>query len=289
MRFVTFERGGSACLGARVGSTIVDLSAADPALPRSLIALIEAGDTAVAAAEAAVARATQHVRINVTDARFLSPIPRPGKITCVGLNYTDHLIEAGITDRPKFPGMFHRVTTSFVGHNRPILCPRNSEQFDFEGELLVVIGKRARHVSASDALSHVFGYSIFNDGSIRDYQQFKALAAGKNFDATGAFGPEVVTADELPPGASGLHLQTRLNGAVMQDKKTPNLVFNVSQIVELISEFCTLEPGDIVSTGTCGGVGAARKPPVWMKDGDTIEIEIEKIGVLRNPVQNESL
>jgi acylpyruvate hydrolase len=288
MRFLTFERNGLPCLGVRDGASIIDLSAA-PAVPQSLQSLIEGSESALAAARTAVARAGKNARQDASAIRFLPPVPRPGKITCVGLNYTDHLAEAGIKERPKFPGMFHRVSTSIVGHGQPILRPSNSEQLDFEGELLVVMGKRARHVSAVEALRHVFGYSIFNDGSVRDYQQLKALAAGKNFDSSGAFGPEVVTVDELPPGASGLHLQTRLNGAVMQDNNTSNLVFNVAQIIELISGFSTLEPGDVISTGTCGGVGAARKPPVWMKDGDTIEIEIEKIGILRNPVRNESL
>jgi 2-keto-4-pentenoate hydratase/2-oxohepta-3-ene-1,7-dioic acid hydratase in catechol pathway len=220
--------------------------------------------------------------------KLLPPIPNPGKILCVGLNYVDHAAESPYVNVPKYPAFFARFASSLIPDGAPIIRPECSHELDYEGELIAVIGRRARHVSEADALDHVAGYSTFNDGSIRNYQFLAPQwTPGKNFDNTGAFGPDFVTADELPKGARGLRLEVFLNGKKMQSANTDDMVFSVAQLVSTASEFMTLEPGDIIATGTPAGVGFARKPPVFMKHGDTVEVRIEKIGTLSNPVRNE--
>ena len=215
-------------------------------------------------------------------------IDLPQKIVCVGLNYADHAKESPY-EQPTYPALFCRFNSTLVGHGAPIMRPRVSEQLDYEGELVVIIGKRGRHITADRALEHVAGYSIFNDASVRDYQ-FKSpqWTAGKNFDATGAFGPGFVTADDLPAGARGLRLQTRLNGQTVQDATTGDMLFDVVSLITIISEAMTLEVGDVIVSGTPAGVGFARKPPLWMKQGDVCEVEIEGLGVLRNPIVDET-
>lgn len=284
MRLLSFATSTGSAWGVRLGENVVDMQLAAPQLPATILELLAAGPTALAAAMQAAQRASANEKKPLTALTLLPPIPRPGKIACVGLNYGDHVSEAGLAERPAFPGMFHRVSTSLVGHGDAIVRPRVSEQLDFEGELLVIVGERCKDVGVDEALNYVAGYSIFNDASIRDYQQHRALAAGKNFDCTGGFGPEIVTVDELPGGAVGLKLQTRLNGEIMQQTTTAFMLFNVAEIVAMLSEIHTLEAGDIIATGTCAGVGAVRKPPVWMKPGDVIEVEIEGIGILRNTI-----
>jgi 2-keto-4-pentenoate hydratase/2-oxohepta-3-ene-1,7-dioic acid hydratase in catechol pathway len=228
------------------------------------------------------------MRLPVADLKMLPPAVSCGKIICLGLNYIDHAAEGGAKP-PDYPMIFLRAATSLVGHNSAMIRPNCSEQFDYEAELVAFIGKKGRHISRADALSHVAGYSIFNDGSIRDYQwKTSQWTVGKNFDGTGGFGPEFVSAEEIPSGASGLSIQSRLNGHVMQDANTKDMVFGVAETIYLISECMTLDPGDILVMGTPGGVGAARKPPVFMKPGDVCEIEIASIGVLRNPIKLES-
>lgn len=215
---------------------------------------------------------------------YLPPISRPGKILCVGLNYADHAAETGksTTDYPTF---FLRVATTLVGHKSPLLRPRLSEQLDFEGEIAAIIGRRAKDLSANDALDAVAGYALFNDASIRDYQRRTTqFTPGKNFDSTGAFGPGFVPANILPPGCKGLRLTTRLNGALVQNASTDDMISPISQIVSLASQFMTLEPGDVIVTGTPSGVGMGRTPPLWMKPGDEIEVEVEGLGRLINPV-----
>jgi 2-keto-4-pentenoate hydratase/2-oxohepta-3-ene-1,7-dioic acid hydratase in catechol pathway len=287
MRLLSFEKADGASLGVREGELVIDVSLLPGLNIGSMQQLIAGGPAALAALRTALADAPASARIALAGLRLLPPVPRPGKIACVGLNYADHRIESGLADRPAFPGMFHKMATSLVGHEQPIQRPANSVQLDFEGELAVIIGRRCHRVTAKEALDHVFGYTIMNDGSVRDFQMEKALAAGKNFDATGGCGPELVTVDELPAGGSALHLQTRLNGEVMQDSNTDRLIFDVAAIIALLSDIHTLEPGDMVSTGTCGGVGAARTPQIWLKAGDVVEIEIEGIGMLRTPVIDE--
>ncbi|CAH2601579.1 Fumarylacetoacetate hydrolase family protein [Rhodovastum atsumiense] len=253
----------------------------DPACPGSLESLVAGGAEALAAAGRALAAAPE---INEAEAVFLPPLRAPGKIICVGLNYAAHSAESGFTP-PSYPTIFARFASSLVGHGAPIIRPRQSDQLDFEGEFVAVIGRAGRDIPRHSALDHVVGYSLFNDASIRDYQfRTPQWTVGKTFDATGAFGPWLVTADTLPPGCAGLRLQTRLNGETVQDASTDDLIFDVATLVSLLSEVCTLECGDIIVTGTPAGVGFARKPPLWMQPGDVCEVAMEGLGTLRNGV-----
>ncbi|MNQ54570.1 Ureidoglycolate lyase [compost metagenome] len=203
------------------------------------------------------------------------------------MNYADHTKESPY-EQPSYPTFFPRFASSLIGHGEPIIRPRVSEQLDFEGELAVVIGTGGRHITKERALEHVAGYAIFNEASIRDYQ-FKSpqWTIGKNFDATGAFGPTFVSADELPPGASGLNLVTRLNGAIVQQGNTADMIFSVVDLISTLSEAVTLEPGDVIVTGTPAGIGWARRPPLFMKPGDLCTVEIEGLGTLSNLIAEE--
>lgn len=282
MRFAAYrDSAGTGLAISRDGSAFRGLRDTDPGFPGHLDTLLAMDGAAFGAACDALSAGAP---VELDAVTLLPPVGRPGKIICVGLNYIDHSAESGFK-QPDYPTLFARFTSSLIGHGAPLLRPTVSEQFDYEGELVAIIGRGGRHIPRERALEHVFGYSIFNDGSVRDYQ-FKApqWTMGKNFDDTGPFGPVVVTADELPPGAAGLRIETRLNGAVVQSSNTDALVFDVPTLVAIISEAITLEAGDLLVTGTPSGVGAARKPPLWMKPGDVCEVEIERIGVLRNPV-----
>ena len=222
--------------------------------------------------------------LDVTGCRFLSPLLRPSKILCVGLNYQDHLEEVGL-EKPAYPTIFCRVPSCLVGHGAPMVKPAESDELDYEVELAAVIGKRGRRIPEEKALEHIGAYSVFNDASVRDYQMLTSQwTLGKNFDATGAFGPWLVTADDLPPGGKGLAVSTRLNGVTVQASSTDHLIYPLAALVTILSNVMTLEPGDIIVTGTPAGVGMSRKPPLYMKDGDVVEVEVENIGVLRNPV-----
>lgn len=237
-------------------------------------------------AEAGVRAAAGEV-IDEASLTFLPPVVRPPKIICLGLNYRDHAEESGL-GIPEFPVLFARFASSLIGHGAPIILPRVSEQLDWEAELVVVLAKGGKTIAQADALDHVAGYSVFNDASIRDYQlRTPQWTAGKNFDDTGAFGPWLVTPDELPAGAAGLKIECRVNGQVMQSSNTGNLIFDVAATISLLSGFMTLEAGDVLVMGTPGGVGVARKPPMWMKAGDVCEVEIEGIGLLVNPIVAE--
>lgn len=285
MRFVAFKRDDdSPGLGLRIERELVDLTAL--ALPATLPELLRQGAAGLDAARSAATRAKS--RLPLERIVYLPPVVNPPKAIAVGLNYVDHAAESPYKDAPKYPVLFHRFPQSWVAHGAPLTRPRVSEQFDYEGELVVVIGKPGRYIPKERALDHVAGYSIFNDGSIRDYQ-FKSTQwmMGKNFDGTGAFGPEFVTADELPAGATGLQLATRLNGRELQNANTRDMIFDVATLVHVCSEAMTLVPGDIIISGTPSGVGFARKPPIWMKPGDVCEVDIEGIGVLRNGVVDE--
>jgi 2-keto-4-pentenoate hydratase/2-oxohepta-3-ene-1,7-dioic acid hydratase in catechol pathway len=216
---------------------------------------------------------------------LLAPIPDPDKIVCIGLNYRAHVSEGG-GKTAEFPSLFTRFTDTLVGHGGAIIRPLVSSELDYECELALVIGKPGRHIRRADAMSHVAGYSCFNDASVRDYQVSHSLPAGKNFFATGGFGPWIVTSDEISePGKLGL--RTVLNGVEVQHGNTADLIFDIPAIISYVSGFTPLAPGDIISTGTPEGVGFLRKPPIWLKPGDVIEIEVEKIGTLRNPVVAE--
>jgi 2-keto-4-pentenoate hydratase/2-oxohepta-3-ene-1,7-dioic acid hydratase in catechol pathway len=263
MRLLAFNHNGKPALGLRLGQEVVNLTA--EGLPATLDELLRAGPEALAAAKKAGDSA--RTRLPLAGIDWLPPVQSPAKAIAVGLNYVDHAAESKF-DPPTYPVLFHRFPSSWVGHNQPIVRPHVSTQFDYEGELLVVIGKAGRYIKKADALNHVAGYSVFNDGSLRDYQ-FKSAQwmMGKNFDRSGAFGPEFVTADELPAGATGLKLQTRLNGTVLQDANTRDMIFDVATLVSVCSEPFALQPGDMIIAGTPSGVGLARKPPVWMKAG----------------------
>lgn len=284
MRYMTGTAAGVA--GTRVfaidGKGAADLSAADPRVGSDLMELARnpaLGAEAMAAAGAA--------RIDPDAITPALPIAAPGKVLCMGLNYAEHAAEGGFAV-PDYPALFVRVLSSLIPAGAGMVRPVASEMLDYEAELMVVIGKPARHVSEAKALDHVFGYTIFNDGSVRDFQRKGAQwTPGKNFQATGPVGPIVVTPDEIAPGASGLRIQTRLNGKVMQDSNTSDMIFPVADTIALLSEVMQLEPGDMIAMGTPPGVGHARKPPVWMKPGDTVEIDIEGIGICRNPIVAE--
>ena len=224
--------------------------------------------------------------LSMNELQLLPVVPRPGKIICIGLNYRDHAIEGG-NPIPDYPAVFMRGTTSLVAHGAPILRPPVSEKLDYEAELAVVIGRAATRVAAARALDHVAGYACFNDGSVRDYQRKSTQwTMGKNFDRTGGFGPELVTADELPAGARGLRITSRVNGETMQDGNTADMIFDVPTLIEILSAVMTLEPGDVIATGTPAGVGYARKPPLFLKPGDVCEVTIDGIGTLRNPIKD---
>ena len=286
MRIVNFKKKGVATLGVRRGGEVVDLSLADKSLPGDLAGLLAAGKGALAKAARAARNAPKRAVIKAPRT-LLPPIERPGKIICVGLNYSDHAAEAGLKP-PDYPILFLRVPGSVVGHGQPIVRPKASKHFDYEAEMVAVIGRRGRNIPKSKALDYVAGYSVANEGSIRDYQMRSSQwTLGKNFDKTGAWGPDFVTADELPKGGKGLKIETRLNGKVLQSSSTSNMIFDTRTLVSVASSVMTLEPGDIILTGTPHGVGFVRKPPVFMKAGDSCVIEIEGIGLLRNPVNAE--
>ena len=263
----------------------IDLGATDAALPKSLLEIIETAGAMDRVAQ--LAKASNAVIQPLAGVNFIPLVDKPSKIICLGLNYADHAAEGGHA-RPEYPAFFMRGASSMVGHHAPMIRPKVSDKFDYEAELAFVVGKRARHLTEQNALDYVAGYSAFNDGSLRDYQRKSTQwTIGKNFDGTGAFGPWLVTPDELPRAADGLRIQSRLNGQIMQDANTKNFLWGIVETLVLITECMTLEPGDVVITGTPAGVGYARKPPVFMKQGDTIEIEIDGIGVLSNPVVDE--
>jgi len=287
MRLVAFDDSGGARLGVLQGEMVVDLARAAPALPRDILGLIRHGADAFAAAADAARRAKSDAARPLAGLRYRPPLENAGKIICLGLNYVDHAAEGGHA-KPDYPSLFMRCATSLVAHGEAIWRPRASAQLDYEAELVAVVGQQARHVAAADALRCIAGYSCFNDGSVRDYQRKTSQwTIGKNFDRTGGFGPAFITADEVPPGAVGLAIQSRLNGKVMQNANTADMIFGVAETVALLSQCLTLEPGDLLVMGTPAGVGYARKPPVWMQPGDTIEVAIEGVGVLSNPVADE--
>lgn len=279
MRIARVSSDGRIGLAAKSGdivTVVFDASLAD------LDAQIAAGTLADAGAKAAAGEAIDERALT-----FLPPVTRPSKIVCLGLNYRDHAEESGL-GIPEFPVLFARFPSSLIGHGAPILLPKVSEQLDWEAELVVVLRKGGKNIAKADALGHVAGYSVFNDASIRDYQmRTPQWTAGKNFDDTGAFGPWLVTPDELPAGAAGLKIECRVDGVVMQSSNTANLIFDVATTIEILSGFMTLEAGDVLVMGTPGGVGIARKPQVWMKAGQTCEVEIEGVGLLVNPIVAE--
>jgi len=273
MKFVSYEYNHGPSFGAVIGKDIVDLSDAGPSL-RAVLASGPLSNLRAVVATRKPTVALDHVVLHQV-------VPDAARIICVGRNYAAHAAELG-SKTPDEPNLFVRTTKSLVGHEQSVVCPRASVQYDFEGELAVVIGRGGRHIHADRALSHVAGYTCFLDGSIRDYQKH-SYTAGKNFDSSGACGPWLVPVSEIAD-PQNLTLTTRLNGEIVQHASTSLMVFSVAQIISYISIFTHLEPGDVIATGTPAGVGMGRNPPLWMKPGDRIEVEISQVGILANNV-----
>ena len=289
MKIVGFESGQGLRLGVVEGDQVIDLQAADAKVPVNLADYLAQNSGDLKPLADLAKRAPASARRPLQGIVYAPPVASPGKIVCLGLNYLEHVKEGANRDNiPKFPTIFMRSQTSLAPHLSPLLRPRVSETFDYEAELVVVIGKRAKHLTMANAYSCIAGYSCFNEGSVREFQRKTTQwDMGKNFDRTGGFGPWMVSADEVPAGGKGLKIESRLNGQVMQSDNTDNMMFPVAETLVYISQGMTLEPGDVLVTGTPSGVGHARKPPVWMKQGDVAEIEIEGVGTLRNPIEDE--
>ena len=292
MKIVGFEANKRERLGLVEGDSVIDLQTVDGMLPSDLGAVLRRtkGDLTQIADLAKIAKAEAYRPL--AGLKFTLPVARPGKIICLGLNYLDHVKEGPQRDNiPKFPSIFFRTVTSMVPHLQPIVRPRESIQLDYEAELVAIVGKRAKHLTMDNAVDCIAGFSCANEGSVREFQRHTTQwGMGKNFDRTGGFGPWMVTADELPRGGKGLKIMSRLNGATMQSDNTENMMFPLAETLVYLTKGMTLEPGDVILTGTPSGVGHARKPdPVWMKAGDTCEIEIEGVGTLRNPIEDEKI
>ncbi|MFL9877079.1 fumarylacetoacetate hydrolase family protein [Herbaspirillum rhizosphaerae] len=278
MRYISFEQDGKALLGVRDGKQIRVLG------EETLEQLLARGVDLQTYGRDTESKGT----VEEAGLKLLPPLRRPTKIICVGLNFADHTKESNFK-QPDYPTIFLRLNTSLIAHNQPMIRPTVSDSLDFEGEIAVVLGKGGKNISKQDALKHVAGYALFNDGSVREYQ-FKSpqWTVGKNFDGTGAFGPDLITADELPPGAKGLLLETRLNGEVVQSANTDTMVFDVESLISILSEAFTLEAGDVIVSGTPSGVGWARTPKLLMKHGDVCEVTVERMGTLTNKIVDEA-
>ena len=288
MRWVTVagEEGPRAC--GVINGEYIDVNAADPEMPWTVRGLLELGQEWQRRAWAALPRGV--VRHDPAGTKLLAPVPDPRKIICIGLNYRDHAAESGVPV-PTEPILFSKYPTTLIGHGGQIVLPSVSHEVDYEAELVVVIGRKGRHVSRERALEYVGGYAVGHDVSARDWQlnkPGKQWMAGKTFDTFAPVGPELVTPDEVPD-PQNLGIRLRLNGQTMQDSSTSQLVFGVAELIAYLSQIFTLEPGDMIFTGTPPGVGMARKPPVWLKPGDQVEVEIDRLGTLRNTVIAENV
>jgi len=287
MRLLSFQHENSRRIGIQSTAGVIDLNALIPDLPNSISDVL--AQNRLKEIETVAATSDEASQLSLDELALLPLIEDAEKIICIGRNYAAHAKEGG-AETPTYPEIFMRTNGSLIADGDAIVRPDCSDKLDFEGELVVVIGKEARHVNIEDALDYVGGYSIFNDATLRDYQRKSSQwSIGKNFDNTGAFGPILVTPEELPEGADSLSIQTRLNGELMQDATTADLVFPIAQLIAMLSECLTLKPGDVIVTGTPAGVGYARTPPVWMKAGDVCEVSIEGIGKLSNPIEEECL
>jgi len=290
MKIVAFRADRSRRIGVVDGDSVIDIQKVDENAPHDLGVWLRRNKGDLTSLADLAKKAPASARRPLKGLHFDLPVSHPSKIVCLGLNYLEHVKEGTQRDNiPKFPTVFFRGLTSMVPHEQPIIRPMVSETLDYEAELVLIVGKEAKHLTMDNAYGCIAGYSCGNEGSVREFQRKTTQwAMGKNFDHTGGFGPWMVTADELPPGAKGLKIQTRLNGQVMQSDNTDNMMFPVAEMLVYITQGITLEPGDIIFTGTPSGVGHARKPnPVWMKNGDMCEVEIEGVGVLRNPIEDE--
>lgn len=283
MKITRFRRDGGISLGAVFGDEVADLTTSGHVVGADLVSILETGKDLSALAEAAGRISSAH-RLPIAGMSFELPIAWPRRIFCLGLNYSAHVEESGFK-RQTVPAVFVRTPTSLVAHGEALELPKVSEKFDYEAELAVVVGRRLRSATEDEALQAVAAYSCFNDGSIRDFQHATVQwTMGKNFDRSGSMGPWLVTPDELPTGADGLAIQCRLNSEILQSANTREMIFKVGETLAFISQALTLLPGDVIAMGTPQGVGHARNPPIWMKAGDRVEVEIEGIGVLSNPV-----
>lgn len=284
MRLATLQTSTGPRAFVRAAAGFIDINAEDPALPSTVRGLLDGGSAALARA-ASIRSAERTAYVATGDAKFAPVVPDAGKILCIGLNYRDHAIEGGKAI-PTEPVLFAKYANALNGHSGAIVLPRVSQKVDYEAELVVVIGRRGRDVSESDAMNYVAGYTCGHDVSARDWQMRgaeKQWTIGKTFDSFAPIGPELVTADELPD-PHRLRVQLRLNGQTMQDSNTCEFIFSVPQLIAYLTQVVTLDPGDLIFTGTPPGVGFARKPPVWLRPGDVCEVEIEGIGTLQNPV-----
>jgi 2-keto-4-pentenoate hydratase/2-oxohepta-3-ene-1,7-dioic acid hydratase in catechol pathway len=284
MRLTTFTQAGSRRIGVVTDDGIVDLAQADPSLPRDMIGLLAGGSDALAMARAAAGR--RGPRLAPDDVTLDAPVPRPPKFLAIGLNYADHVKESGF-DPPPFPVFFNKQSTCVVGPHAPIHLPRVSSLLDYEGELAFVIGRRCRHVPRDRAARVIAGYLVCNDVSVRDWQlRVPTMMMGKSFDTHGPLGPWLVTADEIgDPHA--LELRTWVNGELRQHSNTRELIYDCFAQVEHLTTAFTLEPGDVISTGTPSGVGGAMQPPAFLRAGDVVKIEVERIGTIENRVIDE--
>lgn len=279
MKLVTYASSRGPRAGVLSGSDIVDLNDADGSLPVTLKELVALGPDGIKRAAAAASRGT----LIATSRKLLAPIPDPQKVICVGLNYADHAKESGI-EPPSEPVFFSKFVTAVCAHDDEIRLPKVSTQVDYEAELVVVIGRGGRDIPKERAFEHVAGYCPGHDVSARDWQLHKPgkqWLLGKTFDTFAPFGPALITADEVP-NPHELRIALRVNGTTLQDSSTQQLIFKIDELIAYVSQVCTLSPGDVIFTGTPPGVGAARKPPIYLKPGDTVEVEIERLGVLRN-------
>jgi 2-keto-4-pentenoate hydratase/2-oxohepta-3-ene-1,7-dioic acid hydratase in catechol pathway len=289
MKIVGFETSAGLRLGVVEGDQVIDLQAVDPKIPNDLGILLAQTNGDLSSLAGLAGRAPASARRPLEGLKYTLPVARPGKIICLGLNYLDHVKEGSQRDNiPKFPTIFFRCLTSMVPHQEPMIRPLASEQLDYEAELAAIVGRRAKRLTTANAAACIAGYTCCNEGSVREFQRHTTQwGMGKNFDRTGGLGPWMVTADELPTAGKGLKLATRLNGQTMQSDTTDNMMFPLIETLVYITQAMTLEPGDVILTGTPSGVGFARKPPVFMRPGDICEIDIEGVGVLRNPIEDE--
>lgn len=285
MKYLVGSTSGHTAVFAVSGGNAVNLTALNPAFGTDLMAVIQQPGLI----DSVAAQIDGAPKVAVDAITPALPVAQPGTIICLGLNYTDHIKEGGY-EIPDYPALFMRGRKSIMPAGAPLVRPTCSDKLDYEAELMFIIGKGGRHIPEADALSHVFGYTIFNDGSVRDYQKkTHQWTPGKNFDNTGAIGPFVVTPDEIPVGASGLKIESRVGAEILQSSNTGNMIWSVAQTIATISEYTTLEPGDLIAMGTPPGVGHAKKPnPRWLKPGETVEIEIEGIGICASPIVDEA-
>ena len=285
MRFLVGHLEGRQAVYLVRGDKAVDVSARFPGVGADLSVLLKSPDLMAAIREASDLDAS----VDVAAITPALPVERPGTIICLGLNYTDHIKEGGY-EIPDYPALFMRGRQSIMAAGQPMVRPTCSERLDYEAELMVIIGKGGRHISEADALDHVFGYTVFNDGSVRDYQRkTHQWTPGKNFDQTGAIGPYVVTPNEVPEGAAGLKIESRVGSEILQSSNTGNMIWSVAQTIATISEYTTLEPGDFIAMGTPPGVGHAKKPdPRWLRPGEVVDVEIERIGICSSPIVDEA-